>query len=81
VANHFDDYLQNHYPHQKDRFKTYRHRLPHAKEVDPKQYPNKLLPVFIDFNYNKWLPKHAHAYFEQRDKKALAYLPKVLRRT
>ena len=81
VGNHFENYLKKNHPDKKDNYKTYKHRLPNGMEVEAKQYSNDLLPIFIAFIDNEWLPKYAKTYFEQRDKKALAYLPKVLKGT
>jgi hypothetical protein len=78
VANHFDRYLGKKYPKERKSFKTYKHRLSNGKEVEAKQYSNKILPIFIDFVDNEWLPKYAHDYFKVRDKKALQYLPKLI---
>lgn len=80
VANHFDDYLREKYPYERENFKTYKHRLPNGKEVEAKQYPNNILPIFIDFVDNEWFPKHAYDYFKERDAKALDYLPKLLKK-
>jgi len=80
VANHFDTYLEENYPDEKEHFKTYKHRLPNGMEVEAKQYRNNLLPIFIDFVDNEWLPKYAHEYFKERDAKALEYLPRLMRK-
>ncbi|OED46160.1 hypothetical protein AB832_01010 [Flavobacteriaceae bacterium (ex Bugula neritina AB1)] len=73
----FDSYLKEKFPQYKKEFKTYSHRLPNGKEVEVKQYSNHLLPIFINFIDNYWLPEHAYDYFKKRDKKALEYLPKL----
>lgn len=78
VANHFDNYLSEKYPDMKIDFKMYKHRLASGQEVAAKQYPNKILPIFLDFIDNEWLPKHAYDYFKERDTKALKYLPKLM---
>jgi hypothetical protein len=78
VANHFDDYLREKYPNERESLKTYKHRLPNGKEVEVKLYPNNILRIFIDLVDNEWLPNYAHNYFEERDMKALEYLPKLL---
>lgn len=78
VSLHFEKYLENKFPQYNQEFKIYKHRLPNGKEVDVKSYSNYLLPVFIEFIDEYWLPQHAYEYFEKRDKKALKYLPKLL---
>ncbi|WP_378182862.1 Bro-N domain-containing protein [Aquimarina sp. SS2-1] len=79
VGLHFDKYLEEKFPKYNREYKMYLHRLPNGQEVEVKQYSNQLLPVFINFIDNYWLPKHAKEYFEKRDGKALEYLPKLLR--
>ncbi|MFD2564431.1 BRO-N domain-containing protein [Aquimarina rubra] len=79
VAIHFDKYLEEKFPQYNREYKMYQHRLPNGQEVEVKQYSNHLLPVFINFIDNYWLPEYASAYFAKRDKKALEYLPKLLK--
>ncbi|WP_299215416.1 Bro-N domain-containing protein [uncultured Aquimarina sp.] len=79
VAIHFDKYLKEKFPQYNREYKTYQHRLPNGKEVEVKQYSNHLLPIFIAYIDKYWLPEYASAYFEKRDKKALEYLPKLLK--
>ena len=47
-------------------------------ELDARQYENALLPIFIQYVDEEWIPKHAEKYFSTRDTKALDYLPKLL---
>ena len=78
VANYFDEYLKEKHPEKRDNYKIYKHRLPNGREIEARQYPNYLLPVFIDFIDAVWLPNYAYNYFKSRDVKALAYLPKLI---
>ena len=47
-------------------------------ELDARQYENTLLPIFIQYVDEEWIPNHAERYFKTRDTKALDYLPKLL---
>jgi hypothetical protein len=37
-----------------------------------------MLEHFIEFIDSEWIPNYAPAYLETRDRKALAFLPKLL---
>jgi hypothetical protein len=78
VANYFDEYLKEKHPEQRNNYKIYKHRLPNGREIEARQYPNKLLPIFIDFIDAVWLPNYAYNYFKNRDTNALVYLPKLI---
>lgn len=80
VALHFDKFLEENHPQLAGDYKMYPHRLPSGQEIEVKQYKNRLLPIFIEFVDEKWIPDHAFPYFEKRDKKALAYLPKLVKK-
>jgi len=56
----------------------YSHLFPNGFEVDARQYKNSLLPIFIEFVDEQWIPKRAAIYFKDRDPIALDYLPKLL---
>ena len=47
-------------------------------EGDARQYPNSMLPLFIEFVDNVWIPEHSERYFNTRDPAALPHLPKLL---
>jgi prophage antirepressor-like protein len=79
VGKCFANYLRISLPEQADNFKTYPHKFPNGLEVEARQYPIDLLPDFIRYVDNVWIPNNAEAYFKQRDIKALDYLPKLLR--
>lgn len=78
VAIHFDDYFEERYTQFTNEIKMYRHQLANGKIIAVKQYKIIVLPIFIDFTENHWLKEHALKYFEERDKKAFAYLPKLI---
>ncbi len=75
----FAKYLRKHYPEHSDNFKLYPHKFPNGVEVEARQYPNELLPHFIKFVDDVWIPNNAEGYFKERDLKALDYLPKLLK--
>ncbi|WP_346236768.1 BRO-N domain-containing protein [Niabella insulamsoli] len=79
VGKCFANFLDSHYPAVCKDYKYYKHTFQNGVEVDARQYPIELLPIFIRFIDNHWLPKNAEAYFKERDVKALKYLPKLLR--
>lgn len=61
-----------------DSLPTYKHKYQDGRVVDAKLYPNSVLADFRAHFHEEWLPKHAVAYFEERDSKALPYLQKLL---
>ncbi len=56
----------------------YNHHYEDGRIVQGFQYPNAVLPEFIDFMFDYWIPNCAEDYFKKRDGKALNYLPKLL---
>ncbi len=77
VGRHFSTWLKENAPNDCERFKKYKHVTPETV-VDARQYHNDLLPLFIKFMEEVWIPKHSPAYLSDRDPKALPYLPKLL---
>lgn len=75
----FSKYLKDNHPELADKFKFYSHEFENGKEVDARQYPNELLPIFIRFVEELWIPEYAELYFKDRDPKALDYLPRLLK--
>jgi hypothetical protein len=61
-----------------DNFPTYEHEYEDGRRVNAKLYPIALYPDFIEHFHGHWLPTRALAYFTDRDKKALQYLPLLL---
>jgi hypothetical protein len=60
------------------RRKPYPHVLPDGKEVDAWQYPNDVLPLFIEYIESEWMPNRSFDYFRSRDQNALEYIPLAL---
>ncbi|MDO7852962.1 BRO-N domain-containing protein [Hymenobacter convexus] len=80
VGRGFSAFLTAHHPSVADNYTRYSHRFPNGSEVQARQYPNELLPLFIQYIDNHWLPNSAPKYFLDRDRAALDYLPKLLER-
>jgi len=79
VGKLFAKYLENYYPSLEIDFKYYKHLFPKSKiVVRARQYPNFILPLFIEYLENHWIPDRAYSYFRHRDPKALEYIPKLL---
>ena len=56
----------------------YNHVFTNKMEVEARQYKNDLLPIFIKFIDDHWIPENAQNYFKERDPIALDFLPKLL---
>lgn len=78
VGRKFSIFLQKNHPELQDKFKMYPHKFPDGNEVDARQYENNLLPLFIKFVDEIWIPECATSYFKTRDPIALDYMPKLL---
>lgn len=78
VGKCFSNYLKKFYPDLANKHIPYKHKFPNGMELDARQYENELLPIFIKYVDEEWIPKNAEAYFKDRDRKALDYLPKIL---
>ncbi|WP_082113471.1 BRO-N domain-containing protein [Kordia jejudonensis] len=78
VGKTFANYLRKHHPDLANDFKKYPHHFPSGLVVDARQYKNELLPIFIKFIDEVWIPERATKYFKDRDPIALDYLPKLL---
>ena len=61
-----------------NEFPTYRHRYEDGRVVEARLYPNELLADFRQHFQEVWLPARATNYFEERDPKALEFLPRLL---
>jgi len=79
VGRLFAKYLRDHHPEISEDYKKYLHIFPNGFEVDVRQYRNNLLPLFIEYVDDHWMPNRAHGYFKTRDPLALDYLPKLLK--
>jgi prophage antirepressor-like protein len=78
VGKLFPKWLESKYPQLKEQFSYYKHKLPDGTEIDARQYKIEVLPAFIEYIETAWVPDRAYSYFEERDKAALSYLPKML---
>ena len=56
----------------------YSHQFGNGYTRDAREYPNDVLPTFIKFVDDVWIPSKAKDYFKSRDPVALEYLPKLL---
>lgn len=80
VGKRFSTYLKLSHPEKENKFKHYKHLFPNGYEFEARQYENDLLPIFIKFVDEVWIPEVAHDYFKQRDSLALQYIPKLLQK-
>lgn len=78
VGKCFSAYLKLYHPELTGKHKPYKHKFPSGIELDARQYENSLLPIFIQYVDEEWIPNQAERYFKARDTKALDYLPKLL---
>jgi hypothetical protein len=78
VGKLFAAYLKKNHPEHAENFKMYMHKFPNGTEFEARQYTNALLPIFIKFIDERWMPDCAERYFKERDPLALDYLPKLL---
>jgi len=77
VGKMFASYLREHHPQIANNFGYYQHATPEW-EGAAREYPNEILPIFIKFVDEVWIPNHSAAYFNRRDPAALPYLPRLL---
>jgi hypothetical protein len=77
VGQIFSRWLKENHPGVCDNYSMYCHKTPQT-EFQARQYPNDMLPLYIEFLEECWLPEYAEPYFRSRDPAALAFLPKVL---
>lgn len=79
VGKGFSAWLKEHHSSVCDNFTFYWHVTPEA-EIQARQYPNEMLPLFIDYVENVWIPQ-CRPYFVTRDPAAVPHLPKLLAST
>ena len=77
VGRRFADWLKLRNPTLVAPYKMYNHWTP-AGEFEARQYPNALLPMYLEFVDTVWIPKHATSYFNSRDPAALPYIAHLL---
>jgi hypothetical protein len=78
VGKLFADWLRKNYPDKSNNYKMYSHLLPDGSEVEARQYPLEMFPIFITYIDEVWIPERSYEYFKTRDIKALPHLPKLL---
>jgi len=79
VGKTFAKWLNEFHVNEKANFKTYKHIFTDiGLEVDARQYPNDLWPLYAEFVDTVWMRDYAPAYLESRDPAALELLPKLL---
>lgn len=77
VGRLFAEWLRINYPEHSERHKFYSHKT-EEWEGDARQYPLDMLPLYIEFVDDVWIPEHSERYFNTRDPAALPYLPRLL---
>lgn len=78
VGRLFSTWLKENHPDKADEHKPYNHLLPNGLTVEARQYKMDLLPLYIEYVENVWIPKRSWNYFKERAPIALDYLPKLL---
>ena len=78
VGRTFSDWLSANRPEKAADFKFYWHQLPDNNIVEARQYRNRVLPDFIEFVEEVWIPQRANAYLSERDPEAIPYLQLLL---
>lgn len=77
VGRLFADWLKANQPEMTGHISYYIHKTPEW-EGEARQYPRNMLPAYLDFIDNVWIPEHAERYLSQRDAAALPYLQALL---
>lgn len=77
VGRLFSSWLTANHPTVCDNYSMYPH-LTKDGEFEARQYPNSMLPLYLDFVDTVWILHHAERYLKTRDPAALAYLPLLL---
>lgn len=77
VGRLFSIWLQEKHANVSDDYTWYLHWTPQG-EFPARQYPIRLLPLYIQFVDEDWVPNHSESYFRTRDAAALPHLPKLL---
>ncbi|MBN7756110.1 hypothetical protein JYP46_04685, partial [Nitratireductor aquimarinus] len=76
----FSKWLRAEHPSVSDNYSMYVH-VTEEWEGEVRQYPNSMLPLFIEFVDTVWIPEHSERYFNTRDPAALPYLPRLIANT
>jgi hypothetical protein len=78
VGRFFAAWLRENKPDRVRDVRKYMHLFPNGYQFEANQYPNDLLPDFIRFVEEDWLPNQCERYLTPRDPAAIPYLPKVI---
>ena len=76
----FSKWLKANHPTVCDNYSMYVH-VTDEWEGEVRQYPNGMLPLFIEFVDTVWIPEHSERYFNTRDPAALPFLPRLIANT
>lgn len=77
VGRLFAKWLEEHHPTVAGNYSLYLHKTDEW-EGEVRQYPRALLPLFVEYVEDVWIPEHAERYFSTRDPAAIPHLPKLL---
>lgn len=77
VGRGFSKWLTANHPTVADNYLLYMHWTP-AREVEARQYPRIMLPLFLEFLEEEWIPNEAERYFNRRDPAALPHIGHLL---
>ncbi|UXT43215.1 hypothetical protein FY137_18255 [Agrobacterium tumefaciens] len=77
VGRLFSSWLQKNHPTVSANYSMYVH-VTDEWEGEVRQYPMGMLPLFLEFVDNVWIPEHCERYFNTRDPAALPHLPKLI---
>lgn len=77
VGGRFARWLKENHPTVCGNYKSYVHSTPEA-DVEARQYPNSMLPLFREYVETVWWPTCFEDYIRGRDPAALQYLQKLL---
>lgn len=77
VGKGFAKWLDERHPEAANDHSPYVHWTPKI-DVLARQYPNHVLPLYLEYVNTVWIPEKAEDYFRTRDPAALVYLPKLL---
>ncbi|ATC26515.1 BRO-N domain-containing protein [Caulobacter vibrioides] len=73
----FSEWLKENHDSVADCYSMYMHWTP-KREFEARQYPMRMLPLFIEFLETVWIPDRSRDYFLSRDPEAIRHLPKLM---
>lgn len=77
VGRLFSGWLKDNHPGVCDNYSMYLHWTPDG-EFEARQYPRSMLPLYLEFVDDVWIPQHGERYFKTRDPGALPYIAHLL---